>query len=299
MKSTNSSAIPLSVTVLGIASYSCMDVLMKGLSIEMGTYNAMLWRTGVALVLATVLFLVTRPRWPEKAVLKLHVWRGLVTSLMAYLFFWGLVHVPLAEAIALSFIAPLIALYLAAVMLGETIGGRALFASVIGLVGALIIIGGNMGSDYSEQVGLGIAAILLSALLYAYNLILQRQQALIAQPVEIAFFQNATVVTVYLLLAPFLAKVPEPAQVGELLLAGLLGIISLMLVSWAYARAEANILIPVEYTSFIWAALLGWLIFAEAVTLATLAGTALIVGGCLVAARQQPERVEHVETTAV
>lgn len=265
----------------------------------MGTYNAMLWRTGVALVLATALFLATRPRWPEKAVLKLHVWRGLVTSVMAYLFFWGLVYVPLAEAIALSFIAPLIALYLAAVLLGEKIGNSALLASIIGLVGALIIVGAKLGSDYDEQVGLGIAAILLSALLYAYNLILQRQQALIAKPIEIAFFQNVTVVGVYLVLAPFLAKVPEPAQAGEILLAGLLGIISLMLVSWAYARAEANILIPVEYTAFIWAALLGWLVFAEAVTLATLAGTALIVGGCLVAARQQPKRIEHVETTAV
>ena len=71
------------------------------------------------------------------------------------------------------------------------------------------------------------------------------------------------------------------------------------MLSWAYARAEARVLIPVEYSAFIWAALLGWVMFAEAVTLATLVGTALIVVGCLVAARQQPERVEHVETTAL
>ena len=51
--------------------------------------------------------------------------------------------------------------------------------------------------------GKGIAAILLSAVLYAYNLILQRQQALIAGPIEIAFFQNATMVAVYLVFAPF------------------------------------------------------------------------------------------------
>ena len=59
------------------------------------------------------------------------------------------------------------------------------------------------------------------------------------------------------------------------------------------------ILGPVEYTAFIWAALFGWLVFAEAVTLATLAGTALIVAGCLVAARQDPDHVDHIETTAV
>ena len=49
----------------------------------------------------------------------LHLWRGLVVSVMAFLFFWGLARVPLAEAIGLSFIAPLIALYLAAVLLKE------------------------------------------------------------------------------------------------------------------------------------------------------------------------------------
>jgi S-adenosylmethionine uptake transporter len=72
-----------------------------------------------------------------------------------------------------------------------------------------------------------------------------------------------------------------------------------MLLSWAYARAEVKTLIPVEYTAFIWASLFGWLMFAEDVTPWTLVGTALIVIGCLVAARQQPDRVDHVETTAV
>jgi hypothetical protein len=45
--------------------------------------------------------------------------------------------------------------------------------------------------------------------------------------------------------------------------------------------------------------LFGWLVFAEEVTLATLVGTALIVAGCLLATRQQPDHVDHVETTAV
>ena len=72
-----------------------------------------------------------------------------------------------------------------------------------------------------------------------------------------------------------------------------------MLLSWAYARAQAKILIPVEYTAFIWAGILGWLIFAEQPTSATLLGTALIVAGCLVAAREQPDHIDHIETTAV
>ena len=265
----------------------------------MGVYNAMLWRTSLALLIAAVLFLAGRERWPEGTVIRLHVWRGVVTSLMAFLFFWGLVRVPLAEAIGLSFIAPLIALYLAAVLLGEKIGKGAVMASVTGLVGALVIIAGKLGGEYSDDMGMGIAAILLSAVMYAYNLILQRQQALVARPVEIAFFQNGTVVAVYLLFAPFWAVAPALEQLPSLVGAAGLGIFSLLLLSWAYARAEAQILIPVEYTAFVWAALLGWLVFGEEVTAATVFGTSLIVAGCLLAARQQPGRVDHVETTGL
>jgi len=295
----HSSAIPFAIASLGIATYAGMDALMKGLSLEMGVYNAMLWRTSIALLIAAVLFAWKGWHWPGRSNARLHVWRGVITSLMAFLFFWGLLYVPLAEAIGLSFIAPLIALYLAAVLLKEKIGDKAILASVIGLAGALVIIGGKLGGEYADNVGMGIAAILLSALLYAYNLILQRQQAMIADPIEIAFFQNATVVAVYLMLAPFLAVVPPVELIPELAATALIGITSLMLLSWAYARAEAKILIPVEYTAFIWAALFGWLMFAEDVTAWTLMGTVLIVSGCLVAARQAPDHVDHVEATAV
>ena len=92
---------------------------------------------------------------------------------------------------------------------------------------------------------------------------------------------------------------PTLQQLPSLAAAAILGTTSLLLLSWAYARAEARILIPVEYTAFIWAALFGWLVFAEEVTAATLGGTALIVVGCLVATRQKPDQVDHVETTAV
>jgi S-adenosylmethionine uptake transporter len=183
--------------------------------------------------------------------------------------------------------------------LEEKIGGKAMFASIVGLIGATVIIGGKLGGEYSENIDKGIFAILLSAVMYAYNLILQRQQALVADPAEIVFFQNGTVVVVYLLFAPALAVVPAIDRLPDLTAAAVLGIISALLISWAYARAQASILIPVEYTAFIWAALFGWLVFAEELTLVTLAGTALIVVGCLVAARAQPDHVDHVETTAV
>jgi S-adenosylmethionine uptake transporter len=58
-----------------------------------------------------------------------------------------------------------------------------------------------------------------------------------------------------------------------------------LLFAWAYARGEAGYLSTTEYSGFLWAAALGWLIFHEPLSSYTLAGAALIVGGCVFAAR--------------
>ena len=71
-----------------------------------------------------------------------------------------------------------------------------------------------------------------------------------------------------------------------------------MLLSWAYARAEAQRLAPVEYTGFVWAAIFGFLIFAEPVRPLTLAGAAMIVAACWVAARPRSASMPAVEAGA-
>jgi S-adenosylmethionine uptake transporter len=70
--------------------------------------------------------------------------------------------------------------------------------------------------------------------------------------------------------------------------AALFATVSLLMLTWAYARAEAQVLVTTEYTGFVWLALLGWWFFGEELTLTTLAGAALIVVGCLLALRQKP-----------
>ena len=274
---------------------------MKGLSIALGAYNAMLWRMLAGIFISGTAFALARSKLPPRSALRVHLTRGLILPFMALSFFWGIARVPLAEGIALSFIAPLIALYLAAALLGETIGAGAIVASLLGLAGVAVMIVGRLeGGAMDRETMLGIGAILVSALLYAYNLILQRQQAQIASPIEIAFILNAISLSVLLLAAPALAT-PLPAGAWPAVIgAALLGLISTMLMSWAYARAEAQTLLPVEYTAFVWAVVMGWLFFDEAVTPPVLAGTALIVTGCIIAARQKPAvTAQHIEATAL
>ena len=139
-RSPRSIPIAFVVASIGIATYAGMDVSMKALSLSIGAYNAMLWRSAFTIIIAATLYSWRRPKWPENYVIRLHIWRGIVISIMAFLFFWGLKYLPVAEAIGLTFIAPLIALYLAAAILREQINGRSIGASVNGLIGALSLI---------------------------------------------------------------------------------------------------------------------------------------------------------------
>ncbi len=291
-KPAASAAIPFAVACLGIALFSAMDAAMKGLAIALGAYSAMLWRQAIGGVMSVGPYLLTRKRWPGRAALRIHLLRGGVGAIMAVSFFYGIARVPLAEGIALSFIAPLIALYLAVVLLGETVGRHSIVASLLGLAGVAVLLSARLGADAGARNLDGVAAILVSAVFYAWNIILMRQQALLASPIEAAFFQNVTAGGFLLLAAPVvwlvdrsILVVPSGAQWPMLVLAAVLAFASLFLLSWAYARAEAQVLVPVEYTAFVWAAIMGAVFYAEAVTATTIAGAVLIVGGCIIAAR--------------
>ncbi len=284
--------MPIFVALLGVGFLSLMDAFMKEAALVVGAYSAAVLRSAMGTALVAPVWLARGGRWPSQAVLRIHIRRGLVTTFMALTFFYAITKLPLAETIAISFIAPVISLYLAALILGERIERKAIVAAVLGLIGTLVIVGGRIGGEeMSDDDALGLAAIVFSAVLYAYNLVLARQQAQLAGPLEIASFHSGMSALVLGLAAPFLLTLPEPAILGSIAAAAFLTVCGAISLAWAYARAEAQVLVPMEYSGFLWAVLFGWLFFREAVTPATLAGTALIVGGCWIAARKRPEQV--------
>src|SRR3954462_14227513 len=139
-------AIPFTIALAGIGVFSTMDAVMKGLALSIGAYNALLWRTAAGALLGGAGFLLRRMRRPGQAGLRVHLIRGSLSSVMAVLFFWGLARVPMAQAIALAFIAPLVALYLAALFLKEKIQARAILASALGFAGLVVILAGPAGA---------------------------------------------------------------------------------------------------------------------------------------------------------
>jgi S-adenosylmethionine uptake transporter len=274
------------VGVLGIATFAGMDAVMKGLVLAIGAFATMLWRNLIGIGLSGILFFRRPVVWPSRSTMRIHLARGLLSSVMGFLFFWGLGRVPLAQAVALAFISPLIALFLASLLLKERVGGRTVAASVVAFAGVAIIFFGQAQADLGREATFGSIAVLVSASLYALNIIIMRQQALVADPVEITFFQSLIVSTVLVAVAVFAGvAVPSSAQWPWIAFAAVLAIGSMLLLSWAYARAEASYLAATEYTSFLWAALFGWLFFNESVSPFTSAGAMLIVAGCILAAR--------------
>jgi len=278
--------LPIGAALLGVACLSLMDAFMKGAALAAGTYSATLLRSAIGTLIAAPVWLALGGRWPTWRVMKLHLERGVVSAFMALSFFYSLTKLGIAEAIAISFVAPLLALYLARVLLGETIRKQAVLASLLGFAGTLVIVGGKLGDgEFDRDTGLGLAAILFSALLYAYNFIIIRRQSQVARPLEIAAFHSSVAALVMALAAPFLFVWPGEAVLLDTALAALLTVVGAMAIAWAYARAEAQVLVPMEYSGFLWAALFGWLFFRESVTLPTIAGTAIIVAACWLAAR--------------
>ena len=278
--------LPFAAALAGVGFLSLMDAFMKEAALMIGAYSATVLRAFIGAALIAPVWLSRGPAMPSRTVWKLHLERGIVSAFMALTFFFSLTLLPLAEAIALSFIAPLIALYLARVLLDEVISRNAILASLLGFAGTLVIVGGRIGQGgFDDNAALGMASLFVSALLYAYNFIVIRRQAQVAGPLEIATFHSGIGGLVLLTLAPFLWETPSGDAWVPLLAAGALTVAGSLSIAWAYARAEANVLVPTEYSGFVWASIFGWLFFREEVTLPTLAGTALIVAGCWLATR--------------
>lgn len=282
-----SPALAFAVAAVGIGLFSVMDAFMKALTLTLGVYNALLWRTVLSAALGGAAWAARGGGRPSPRALRLHLARGAITTAMALLFFWGLARVPMAQAVALTYVAPLFALLLGALFLGETISRRVVVGSLAALCGVAVILAGQAQAAAGPDTYRGAAAIFASALLYAGNLVVARLQSQAADATEIAFLQSAVVAALLLCAAPWLAQLPPVAEWGGIALAALLATGSLFLLGWAYAHGETGYLATTEYTSFVYAALLGWLVFGERVATATLAGAAIIVAACLFAARRR------------
>lgn len=272
----------------GIGALCLMDVVVKHLAATSAVSVITLARyvTGTAIALL-VWRLQGQPRL-TRAMLPLHMLRGLLIAAMALSFYYGLTVLPLAEAITLSFIAPLLVPPLASLALGERMQPRFLVAGALGFVGVLVTVQG--APDFSGDRLLGLGAVLFAAIAYAGTSVLLRARAA-TDGSTIVTLMGAAVPMLVLSPAAIGAPMPDWPLIGWFVLLGLIGNIGMQLLSRAYARIEAQALAVMEFTALPWAALFGWVIFAEPVRPQVWAGAGIILAACIWATREP--RVRH------
>jgi drug/metabolite transporter (DMT)-like permease len=265
-----------------------MDAMIKGLSPRYPTFEIAFLRYAFAMIGATIYAIWTRPGWPTRETTVHNSLRALLIVVIATSFFFALGKLPLADAIAMSFISPALTALLGALMLKERFDWRIGLALAAGFAGMLLIVGGKLGGASLEpDVLIGTAAVLLSAVGYSLNLIMLRHRATRDPLAQIILFQSLGPALILALPALWVWTTPTIADLGQFALLGTIGVVAHTMLAHVFARVEAARLAPVQYVTLVWGVVFGFLFFSEVPGLATVGGALLIVLGTLVTQRRR------------
>lgn len=204
---------------------------------------------------------------------------------------------PIATAIAIFFVEPLLLTLLAGPFLGEVPGPRRYAAVGVGLIGALVVIRPNF-----VEFGPVVLLPVLAALAYALNMIVMRKATRDRSALTFQFGASLSAGAI-VLMAHLLASALgfERTAVSGLpgwvlwivLAAGALAMVAFLAITFAFSKAEASLLAPFQYLEIVGATLVGYLVFGEIPDGMTLLGTAIILGsGVYVFYRERQREVE-------
>ncbi|MEM1285749.1 MAG: DMT family transporter [Pseudomonadota bacterium] len=213
-----------------------------------------------------------------------HMGRALVGLAAMSMWFAALSRLPLPDATAISFAAPLITTALAVVLLGEVVRLYRWSAILVGFLGVLIILSPNLGlvgalEDPVRQTGALLA--LASAACMALAQIFVRKLVKTETTTATVFYFSACASVFSLFTLPFGWVMPDATTLLMLLAIGLLGGIGQILITQAFRFADASVVAPFDYTAMIFALVIGYLLFDEVPGVAVLAGSVLVVGAGL------------------
>ncbi|MCP1170699.1 DMT family transporter [Limimaricola litoreus] len=272
--------IALMIIAMGLLPVG--DTLAKLLTGVMPSTEVVLWRFGFQSATLAAMALLLRHRLRGAMFSPVLVLSGLCSVVTMAGLVGAFAVMPIATAIAIFFVEPLILVLLAAPLLGEKIGPRRYAAVAVGFVGALVVI--RPGFE-----GFTPAALLplLAATGYALNAVILRSAS--ASRSALTIQTGATLYAALIALLLFgamalmggagLAAPRAPGWVwGMLPLAGLVSAVTFLLIAEAFRRSEAGLLAPFQYLEIVGAVALGYLVFGDLPDATTALGTAIILG---------------------
>lgn len=210
-----------------------------------------------------------------------HLVRSLAGFLAMVLSFGGLALLPLADATALGFLAPLLTTAFAALLLGEQVRVYRWSAVVIGFGGVLLMVqpqGAAGGPVVLGVLPLGVALALSAAVFTALAMVSIRRMVDTEPSIAIVFYFTLTCTVFAGLTLPFEHVVPPPRDAALLVAIGLLGGFAQVLLTASYRFAPASTLAPFDYTALLWALGIGYVAFGDVPKPLVLAGAAVVVG---------------------
>ncbi|MBN7783820.1 DMT family transporter [Ponticoccus gilvus] len=306
-QATDRPTLGIALICLGVAVISVNDLLIKVLSVGYPLHQMVFFRSAIGLVFTMGFVMaeggpsILRTRTPA-----IHALRGALVVGANMTFYAAVAVLPLAQATALFFVAPLFITLLSIPMLGEKVGAPRLTAVLIGLIGVAL-----MQQPWTSDPGVSRLVLLLpviAALLYALMQVLTRRLGVTTRASAMAVYTQGTfliVSTGFFLVAgdgrfaegttneslTFLLRAwqwPAPGDWPVFLGLGLCSGVVGYCLSAAYRMANAAVIAPFEYIGLPLAILWGWSVFGEWPSAATWAGCALIVGaGLFVFIREQ------------
>ncbi len=281
---TNTALFGIALQLFALVLFVCMDTVFKLMTTHLPVAQLAWARFFFSAITVWMFFWVTtkgRPPWRSRAPF-LQAGRSLTLAGCTTFFASSLVFLPLADATAVNFAAPLLSVAAAAVFLKEVVGPRRWLGVGLGLLGVLLavrpsFITGGAPPHPAYLLPLG------SATLFALYAILTRKLAGRDDPRTTILYTGVAATAVFTLALPFVWTWPTALEWLALVSLGVIGGASHGLLVLAYARAPVSLLAPLSYSQLVWAGIAGWLVFDQLPDRWTLLGAAVIFAGGLLA----------------
>jgi len=201
-----------------------------------------------------------------------HAFRAAAIATALVLFLGALRLLPLADAIAIGFAAPLFTTALSGPLLKEKVGPRRWAAVMVGLAGVIVIL-----QPSGAGFGIGGLMALGSALVYAFFLIGSRALTATESGPCLIFWNAAGMFTAMGIAMLWDWRTPTGHDIWIFVLIGFIGAAGQFFVTEAFRHGEVSLLVPIEYLSLVWATGLGYVLWSDVPTVTVLAGAAIII----------------------
>jgi drug/metabolite transporter (DMT)-like permease len=273
----NSSTYAVCVLLVAMFLYASTDVLLKWLAASHSILQIIFFRNlfsfipvGIVIARDGGLPALRTRRMP------LNIFRAVLGLLSMLLYSIAFTVMPLANVIAIGFVAPLILVILCKILLDEEVTAGQWLAISVGTLGALVI----LQPDYAVFQLWALLPVAGAVCLAGYMLLLRVLSMTETKSSLIVYFPVASIVCTGATL-PWVATVPSAVDLILLLAMGLIGGVALYLRNEAYTAAPSSILAPCEYTGLLWVSIFGVLIFGDRVSQHLVVGSSLLVAANL------------------